>query len=273
MSRLEQSPHQAPQQVKACCAAAYSSDIVAMLLGDSYHPGGLTLTRRLASHLGLTKGARVLDAAAGRGTTALLLAHEYHVSVDGLDLSPGNVALATGAAARADLADRVNFAVGDAEHLPYPDGAFDAVVCECALCTFPDKPRAAVEFARVLRPGGRIGVTDVTAHPDRLPTELTTLAAWVACVADARPLDAYAELLTDAGLRISSTEPHDTAMTHMIDQIQARLTVVQLTARDRAEAHGLNLDLDRAEPVFAAARAAISDGALGYGLLVARKPA
>ncbi|MFI2369269.1 class I SAM-dependent methyltransferase [Streptomyces sp. NPDC018833] len=188
-------------EVKACCAAAYSSDIVALLLGGSYHPGGTALTRHLADGLTLTPGARVLDVASGRGTTALLIADLYGADVDGVDYAAGNTALARGAAQAAGLADRTRFTIGDAEQLPHPGGVFDAVVCECALCTFPDKARAADEFARVLKPGGRLGITDVTVDPGRLPLELTGLGARIACIADARPLDEYAEILAAAGLR------------------------------------------------------------------------
>jgi hypothetical protein len=256
------------EQVKSCCATAYSSDLVAMLLGEAYHPGGLALTRRLADQLALRPGQAVLDVASGRGTTTRLLATEYGVQVTGVDLSPANVAAATTAAA--DLA-RVRFRVGDAERLPVPAAAFDAVVCECAFCTFPDKPTAAAEFARVLRPGGRVGITDVTAEPDRLPPSLSGLAAWVACVADARPAAGYAELLAGAGLRVrAAIERHDDALTRMIDQVEARLRLVAITAPERATA--LGLDLDRAGEVIAAARTAVADGILGYAMLVADKP-
>jgi arsenite methyltransferase len=258
-------------QAKACCAATYGSDVIALLLGDSYHPGGLALTRRLANQLPLAPGTRVLDVASGRGTTALLLARDYGVEVSGIDLSDANVALAAGAARAAGLGAQVRFEVGDAERLPVDSGAFDAVVCECAFCTFPDKPTAAAELARVLRPGGRLGITDVTVDPARLPVELTGLGAWVACIADARPLDEYTALLADAGLRVTHTERHDQAITGMIAQIEARLTLVRMTARERAEA--LGLDFDRAPAVLAAARAAVADHVLGYALLVAEKPA
>jgi arsenite methyltransferase len=258
-------------QAKGCCAATYGSDVVALLLGDSYHPGGLALTRRLADRLGLRPGQRILDVASGRGATALTLAREYDAQVTGVDLSDANVALANGAAQAAGLAGQVRFEVGDAERLPVETGAFDAVVCECAFCTFPDKPTAAAELARVLRPGGRLGITDVTVDPDRLPAELTGLGAWIACIADARPLAQYTALLVDAGLRMTQTETHDAAIAAMIDQIEARLTLVRMTARDRAEA--LGLDFDRAPAVLAAARTAVANHALGYALLMAEKPA
>jgi SAM-dependent methyltransferase len=258
-------------QAKACCAAAYSSDVVALLLGESYHPGGLGLTRRLAERLRLRPGERVLDVASGRGATALLLAGEYRAEVHGVDLSPANVALARGAAHAAGLAARAAFQAGDAERLPVDDGTFDAVVCECALCTFPDKPAAAAELARVLRPGGRVGITDVTVDPTRLPHTLTGLGAWVTCVADARPLPAYAALLTGAGLRVTRTERHDRAVAAMIDQIGARLRLVRMTARAQAEA--LGVDFDRAPAVLAAAGTAVADGVIGYALITAEKPA
>ncbi|NUR31702.1 MAG: methyltransferase domain-containing protein [Catenulispora sp.] len=256
--------------LKACCAAAYSSDLVALLLGESYHPGGLTLTRRLATALELRSGQAVLDVASGRGATALTIAHEYEVIVTGVDLSSANVALSNGAAQAGGFADRVRFELGDAENLPCPDRAFDAVVCECALCTFPDKSAAAREFARVLRPGGRVGITDVTADRDRLPPELATLAAWIACVADARPAADYADILTDAGLRVIELERHDAAVGRMIDQIEARLQFLRLTSRTKLEAYGV--DVDTARPVLSAARAALADGILGYALLIAEKP-
>src|SRR5215207_1807134 len=218
MTAPQSTPASTPEQTKACCAATYGSDVVALLLGDSYHPGGPALTRHLADRLGLRAGDRVLDVASGRGASALLLAAEYGVDVTGVDLSEANVALAAGAVQGAGLDARARFRVGDAERLPVQARSVDAVVCECAFCTFPDKATAAAELARVLRSGGRLGITDVTVDPDRLPRELTGLGAWIACVADARPLDEYAALLGAAGLTVTHTERHDAAIAAMLDQ-------------------------------------------------------
>src|SRR4029450_4093911 len=106
------------------------------------------------------------------------------------------------------VATRVRFHHGDAERIPLPDESVDAVMCECAFCTFPDKATAAAEMARVLKPGGRVGITDVALDPERLDAELQSLAGWVACIADARPVEQYVEMLDEAGLEAPSTECH-----------------------------------------------------------------
>jgi arsenite methyltransferase len=257
-----------PAEIKACCAASYGSDAVALLLGESYHPGGLALTRRLADRLRLRGGRRVLDVAAGPGVTARLLAADHDVLVDGVDLAESTVERARDAV---DPRGRVRFHVGDAERLPLPDGTFDAVVCECAFCTFPNKATAAAEYARVLRPGGRVGITDVTVSAGGLPAELTTLAAWVACIADARPLTEYSAILDRAGLRTVHTERHDEAIERMIDEIDARLSLLRMTAPARLADAGV--DVPAVLRYTSLARQAVADGLIGYALLVAEKPA
>lgn len=258
-----------PATIKACCATGYSSDLVSLLFGDSYHPGGLQLTRRLLDALAVQPDEQVVDVACGLGTTSLLAAQEYDARVVGVDLSHANVNLATGSAAARGLTARARFQHGDAEALPIADESTDHVVCECALCTFPDKATAAAEMARVLRPGGRVGITDVTAHPDRLPVELTGLSAWVACIADARPVEEYDAILAAAGLRVTEVERHTRKLLRMIDQIGGRLELLRMTSRERAES--LGVDFQRVKPVLGAARCAVGDGTLDYVLITATK--
>lgn len=260
-----------PDEVKACCAAAYSGDAVALLLGESYHPGGLALTRRLAAALDLRPGQRVIDVASGPGATARLLAEQYAVTVDGVELGEPALQRARAAAAAAGISGIVRFHRGDAERLPLPDGLADAVICECAFCTFPGKQAAAAEFARVLRPGGRAGITDVTVAEGGLPEELTTLSAWAACIAGARPARQYAELLAAAGLRVIRDEPHDDAIAQMISQIDARLRLLRMTAPGRLDSAGI--DAGAVLRYTGLARQAVADGLIGYRLLIAEKPA
>ncbi|MGQ0521603.1 MAG: class I SAM-dependent methyltransferase [Actinomycetota bacterium] len=253
--------------VKLCCAAAYQRDAVALILGESYHPGGLDLTRRLGRALDLRRGQRVLDVASGPGATAFLLAAEFGVDVEGVDLGDQAVAGANAKAAASGLAGQVRFTVGDAERLPLDDESVDAVVCECAFCTFPDKATAAAEMARVLRPGGKIGITDVALDPNRLHDELRTLAGWVACLADARPVEQYVDLLAGAGLKVTLREDHDEALARMIEQIDARLMAFRMAKVPALEA----IDFDTARQRVALAGQAVRDGIAGYTLLVAEK--
>jgi SAM-dependent methyltransferase len=261
-----------PEGIKACCAAVYSGDAVGLLLGQSYHPGGAALTRRLAEQLALSHSGprrRVADIACGPGATACLLAGDYAVTVDGVDLSEDNLARARTSAEKAGLGQRVCFHHGDAERIPLPANTFDALFCECALCTFPDKSAAAGEFARILRPGGLVGITDVTVSEAGLPPELTTLTAWVACIADARSLSDYTRILAGAGLRTRHSESHDDALLRMIERIDARITALRVAAPDLLADNGVQPDTVHAYTRLA--REAVAAGRIGYTLIVAEK--
>jgi len=178
----------AAAEIKACCAAAYASPVASWLLGTRFHPGGAALTERLIRYLAVGPGDSVADIACGLGESSLQVARTTGAQVIGVDLSSDSIAAARLAAEDAGLAGSVEFLVADAEALPVKDGAVAGVLCECSLCTFPDKERAMVEIARILKPGGRLALSDMIADPDRLPATLRTLEAWVACLADARPL-------------------------------------------------------------------------------------
>ena len=97
------------ETVKQCCARLYESDFAKMLLGDSFHPGGLKLTERLGTLLGLTAQTRVLDIASGKGTSALFLAERFSCEVLGIDYSGQNVEQSCAAAAAKGVDSRVSF--------------------------------------------------------------------------------------------------------------------------------------------------------------------
>jgi arsenite methyltransferase len=258
-----------PTAIKQCCADLYDSDAVKLLLCDSLHPGGAELTERLGRMLNLGPRMRVLDVAAGRGASALTLATRFGCEVVGLDYSRRNLEAAKRDAGERGLSNKVTLYCGDAERLPFADGSFDAIVCECALCTFPNKQSAAAEFARVLRSGGRIGLSDLTRQ-GTLPSELDGLMAWVACIADAQPLAEYAALLASAGLKIIATEEHNGALADFVNQIRTRLLVTEVML-------GLNklalpgIDIAMVKHFTQHALHATEAGTLGYAILTAAK--
>src|SRR5215471_7444992 len=95
--------------IKQCCQAVYDSDAVKLLLGDSLHPGGTELTMRLGAMLDLGPQSRVLDVAAGRGTSALTLAARFGCEVIGLDYSTRNTEAAKRDASALGLSSTVSF--------------------------------------------------------------------------------------------------------------------------------------------------------------------
>jgi ubiquinone/menaquinone biosynthesis C-methylase UbiE len=265
MSGLQASP----ETIKRCCAAAYDHDAVRILVGDALHPGGAQLTERLGRLLNLTQTSRVLDVASGRGDGALVLATRFGCEVVGLDYGRRNMEAAAKEARNLRLADRAAFYCGDAERLPFAEETFDAVVCECALCMFPDKARAAAEFARVLKSGGRVGISDLT-RSGSLPRELEGVAAWIACVADARTLDEYRALFAGAGLAVGAVEEHDSALVDFVEPIRSRLFATEImVGLKKLELPGIDLKLvkDVVRHVYAAAKS----GTLGYAIVTAAK--
>jgi arsenite methyltransferase len=255
-------------ELKSCCAAVYQSGFARMLLGDSFHPGGRRLTARLGEHLGLGSGARVLDVASGKGESANFLARQFGCQVVGVDFGPQNVKEANSNAITAQVAHLVSFVEGDAERLDFPNAGFDAVICECSYCTFPDKRAAAAEFARVLRPGGRVGMSDLT-RSGPLHQDLEGLLAWIACIADARPVEEYAGYLDAAGFDVTKIESHDYALAEMARDVQGRLLGVELMVKlKKLDLPGT--DFEQAKQLARAAANAIQQGLLGYSLIVAQ---
>ncbi len=257
-------------EVKACCAAAYASDWARHLLGESFHPGGLLLTKRLGTLLDLGPGKHLLDVAAGKGASAIFLAQQFGCEVNGVEYGQEAVREATRAAEAAGIAHLTHFEQGDAERLAFADGQFDAIICECAFCTFPNKIAAAEEFARVLRPGGSMGLTDLT-RKGSVPPELQGLLAWIACIADALRIDEYARYLSDAGLTVDRIEPHDDALTTMVHDIRTKLFAAELLVKLK-QMNLPSLDFEQAKSLARAAADAVKDGRFGYALMTAAKP-
>jgi len=258
------------QQVKQCCANLYESDLARFLLGDSFHPGGLQLTGQLGRMLGLNPASRVLDVASGQGTTAVYLAKEFGCTIVGVDYGCQNVETARSLAKTEHLELRVQFERSDAESLPFSEPCFDAVICECAFCTFPDKVAVAKEFFRVLRRGGQVGISDLT-RKEVLPMELTGLLAWISCIGDAQLIDGYAAVLRRAGFLVGSIEERNDALEEMTNQIRLKLLGAEImTGLNKLQLPGL--DLGATKRMVNSAMAAVKQGQLGYALICASKP-
>jgi ubiquinone/menaquinone biosynthesis C-methylase UbiE len=255
--------------LKRCCSSAYESDFARKILGDSFHPGGLDLTRRLGELLGLGPGLRVLDVASGKGESAIFLAKEFGCEVIGIDFGAKNVGDATERADAAGVSHLVTFREGDGEHLEFADAVFDRVICECAFCTFPNKPSAAREFGRVLRSNGQIGMSDLTRRGS-IPVELGGLLSWIACIADARPIAEYIDVFESASLHVATIEIHDNCLLQMAREVQSKLLGLELlTGLKKLDLTGV--DMTQAKQFAKSAMTAIQQGVFGYVVLIATR--
>lgn len=257
--------------LKTCCATLYQSDLARLLLGETFHPGGEALTLRLGTLLQLGPASTVLDVASGQGTSALLLAQQFGCRILGIDYGEGAVQRANERARERGLNHLVTFRQGDAEHLPVPSATFDAVLCECAFCTFPNKATAATEWTRVLKPGGRVGLSDLT-RTGEVAEDLQGLLAWVACIADAQPVECYQQYLTTAGLTIECIEPHNEALSTLVREVQGKLLGAELLVALKRIEIPLAIDFGQAKALAKAATEAIRTDQFGYVVLSAIRP-
>lgn len=106
---------------------------------------------------------KVLDLATGTGDVALEIAAQYaNARITGLDPSPRMLEIAQKKIEQKALGGRIDFVAGDAQALPFPDGAFDGVTIAFGIRNVPDRAKALAEMARVTRPGGRIAILELT---------------------------------------------------------------------------------------------------------------
>lgn len=149
---------------------------------------------------GLEPGETVLDLGAGGGFDCFLAAREVGPDghVIGVDMTPEMIERARENVDRND-ATTVEFRLGEIEHLPVADAVVDAVISNCVVNLSPDKPQVYREAFRVLRPGGRVSISDVVLTAP-IPAELRGDPASVAnCVAGAAPAADVERMLADAG--------------------------------------------------------------------------
>jgi arsenite methyltransferase len=148
----------------------------------------------------LREGEVVLDLGSGGGIDVLLSARRVGAAgkVYGLDMTDEMLALARRNAVEAG-APNVEFLKGEMESIPLPDASVDVVISNCVINLSTDKPAVFAEMHRVLRPGGRIGISDIVAE-DRLDaTQRAERGSYVGCIAGALARSEYESLLASAG--------------------------------------------------------------------------
>ena len=186
-------------------SSLYQQASFRLAAGCEFRPGGIDLTRELAAACALRPEDRVLDLACGVGSTASYLSREWAAKVSGLDASPEFLAEARG------RDEDVEWVLGRADALPFADAWFDVVFAECFLSGCADRAAVLREVRRVLRPGGRLALSDMyLREPGAAP--LTDLAPAATCLRGARGKEATLASIEAHGFRVTVWEDRTEAL-------------------------------------------------------------
>ena len=160
----------------------------------------------------LREGEAVLDLGSGGGIDVILSAKRVGPTgtAYGLDMTDEMLALAQKNAADADVRN-VHFLKGVIEQVPLPANSVDVVISNCVINLSVDKPSVLTEIARVLKPGGRIGISDVVAEDRLTPDERAERGSFVGCIAGALSKGEY-----EAGLEAAGFEQISVEFTHRV---------------------------------------------------------
>lgn len=193
----------------SCCAEPAIGAAFGEALYDAEQRDGLPETAVLAS-LGcgnptavaeLNEGETVLDLGSGGGIDVLLSARRVGPAgvVYGLDMTDEMLALALRNKVDAAIAN-AHFLKGQIEAIPLPAESIDVVISNCVINLSTDKAAVLAEIARVLKPGGRVGVTDVVSEDRLTPEQRLERGGWAGCIAGALSVSEYTAGLEGAGL-------------------------------------------------------------------------
>jgi len=194
----------------------------------------------------LHPGERVLDLGSGGGIDVLLSAKRVGPTgrAFGVDMTDEMLELARENAAEAG-ATNVEFLKGTIEAIPLPADSIDVVISNCVINLAADKQAVFREIARVLRPGGRIGISDIVAEDHLTPEQRAERGSYVGCIAGALSFAEYASGLAAAGLRDATVTPTHPVADGMHSAIiraakpaDARTVLQMIATTDMGEAVG-----------------------------------
>jgi SAM-dependent methyltransferase len=155
----------------------------------------------------LREGEIVLDLGSGGGIDVILSAKRVGPTgtAYGLDMTDEMLALAQKNAREAGVSN-VHFLKGVIEQIPLPANSVDVVISNCVINLSTDKPAVLAEIGRVLKPGGRLGISDIVAEDHLTPEDRAERGAWVGCIAGALSTSEYEAGLEAAGFEDVSVE-------------------------------------------------------------------
>jgi len=219
-----------------------------VVLDGPLHPGGEEATAELLDRAEVLEGTRLLDAGCGAGDSVELARRRGAVAL-GVDEDPQHAKSAVR---------------GDLDHLPVKDSSFDVVLSECSICLSSDLSVALSEARRVLEPGGRLALSDVTVDDDADLSNLPDPVVRALCLDGDRDRTAFLRKIEEAGFEVRDNDvrDHRDDLLRMRDEVESKVDYRGLLSlmgeRGRRILEGVN-ELEEA----------VEEGRVGYVSVVA----
>lgn len=266
----------------AAVAAFYdSTEALEILMGENIHFGywpedqpGLTITE--AQHLltdlvikgtGADEGSRVLDIGCGTGGPACRAAQTTGASITGITISSRQLEAAKARSARRGLGAAADFQLTDATAMPFPSRSFDACYAIESILHIPDKAQALAEAYRVLRPGGKLSIADITRNEGQDlddPGPGVSVLDTMACISP----DQYQRLLAKAGFRIDGIREVNEHTRRTYGELVEHIVAVHGELVDASDV----AYVDAIDALTRMLDYASANGSIGYVLITATKP-
>jgi arsenite methyltransferase len=221
----------------------------------------------LAQRIRLSLTDTVLDAACGLGESSQFLAKEYGCKVFGVDLSRTLARTAS----KMHNGEDANYLVGDGEHLPLRENSFTAAISECSMCLMPESRNGLREIFLALKPGGRIGITDVVASGPLLPELEETLMRFL-CVTSELSWSEYPALVEAEGFDQVEMTDQSSSLHELLEALRKRLFLAELLTAVGKLSIGRD-QLNQGKHLVSLAKAAVDQRSLRYAMITAQKPA
>jgi cyclopropane fatty-acyl-phospholipid synthase-like methyltransferase len=229
---------------------------------------GDRLTDIVVERCHLNGGDHVLDVGSGNGAVTVRVAVKHDVRVSGVTISEYQMRLADSLVAERGLTSTVDFVLADMRDTPFPDETFDAAYAIESVCHVPDRTRAYAEIARVLKPGGRVAVTDfILTEPITDRESLDWLAGNLGCfeVSSILPREEYEAAVHAAGLEVVELVDISAA-------VRPSFAIGVANMRQARHVVGNRISDDEFEECIEALDKFGAITEIGYAIIVLRKP-
>ena len=251
----------------ACFQDQNQINLVKSLLDSPTYTANLDIPRRLGRALKLNEFDTILDLASGDGIADVMLCQTYGCQIVGLTPNEDQLSRARQTAFKSKLFQKVTFKLGNLSDLTYLHDSYDTVICESSLSPSPDKYTLVNEIQKILKPGGRTGIVDITLEGN-LPSNLSCMLPMVPSLNLAISADGYKNIFKEHGFKSIEIQHLTTILSETIRTLQIKIMMARLAASNDI----IQIDtaaFEKAHALLVLINESVTEGNLSFIMLTA----